>query len=68
MVWVGFCNSEKLTIQIIRNRINSDRYCEILTDHLRFFLEENKENDYIFQQDNAPFLSSCKKHYERVFR
>lgn len=54
MVWVGFCYDEKLTIQIIDKRMNSLGYFNMLDRSLKCFLDDNKDNDYVFQQDNAP--------------
>ncbi|KAF9745489.1 Transposable element Tc3 transposase, partial [Nosema granulosis] len=54
MVWVGFCNNEKLTIQFIDIKMNSEAYCNMLKTPLKCFIDENKEKEYIFQQDNAP--------------
>lgn len=54
MVWIGFCYNEKLTIQFIDQKMNSEKYCQMLDISLKGFLDDNKKNDYIFQQDNAP--------------
>lgn len=54
MVWIGFCDDKKLSIQIINNKMNSLEYCSMLNRSLKCFVDENNNKDYIFQQDNAP--------------
>lgn len=53
MVWGGISLHGKIDLAFISTKMNSDKYQNMLETHLVPFLEENSENDLIFQQDNA---------------
>jgi transposase len=73
MVWGCFCNNKLGPLVLIEGTLNSDKYIELLKEHLIPFLidlnrEEEElipwyffqEGDYIFQDDNAPCYASNK--------
>lgn len=58
MVWVAFCNNEKLPIVVLQGKINSQKYQENLEKHLKPFIERKNAKELIFQHDNAPSHAS----------
>lgn len=55
MVWGAFISNKIGPLVIIRENINAKKYLEILQEHLLpFFVSLGNENEYIFQDDNAP--------------
>lgn len=65
MVRIGFCVGEKLILERISTKMNSEAYCNMLEKPLLLFLDDNEEKKYIFQQDNAPChrVSNTKKWF-----
>lgn len=75
MVWGCFCNNKLGPLVLVEGTLNSDRYIELLKEYLLPFLnnlnekEEEEElipwflfqeENYIFQDDNAPCHASIK--------
>jgi len=72
MVWGCFCNNKLGPLVLIEGTLNSDRYIELLKEYLIPFLNSLneqgelipwyffQEENYIFQDDNAPCHASCK--------
>lgn len=58
MVWGGFSPKGTLELAFPSCRMNSVEYVDLLKMNLLPFLSPNQEINYIFQQDNAPFLST----------
>ena len=58
MVWAAFCAETTLAPKFVSSRMNSTEYQETLASSLLPFLEENKENRWVFQQDNAAIHTS----------
>lgn len=56
-VWGAIIKNKKLIFKIFEKNENSDKYIEILKEHL---LPLFKKNKYIFQQDNASCHTSFK--------
>jgi len=54
MIWIGFCHAGKTSIHFIDNTMNSPGYVHLLNNALIPFAEQVLENNFIFQQDNAP--------------
>lgn len=60
MVWAAFSFSSKTPICKISTNMNSDKYIDLLEDCLIPFVEENHNENVIFQQDNAPIHNTKK--------
>lgn len=72
MVWGCFCDNKLGPLVLVEGTLNSDKYIELLKNHLLPFLnhlnEEEElipwyffqEENYIFQDDNAPCHASAK--------
>lgn len=64
MVWGCFCNNKLGPLVLVEGTLNSEKYIELLQEHLLPFLNNlnnlNKEEKYIFQDDNASCHASTK--------
>jgi len=60
MVWGCFCNNKIGPLVLIEGTLNSDRYIELLEEHLIPFLNNLGAANHIFQDDNAPCHASKK--------
>ena len=72
MVWGCFCNNKLGPLVLVEGTLNSDKYIELLKRHLLSFLNNLneggelipwyffQEENYIFQDDNAPCHASIK--------
>lgn len=58
MVWGAFYDNGKLPICFVSGRMNSQYYINLLEEVLITFLDENNEEQLIFQQDNASIHAS----------
>lgn len=58
MTWAAFCINGKTPICFISTKMKSINYTDLLEDVLIDFLENNLEDQVIFQQDNAPIHKS----------
>jgi DNA-directed RNA polymerase subunit F len=54
MVWAGVSYSGKTDLAFVDGRLNAAGYVDILKSHLLPFGQRKHNNNYIFQQDNAP--------------
>jgi len=55
MVWGCFCKDKVGPLVFIEGTITGERYLQLLNDYLLPFLRElGDENEYMFQDDNAP--------------
>lgn len=54
MVWGGFSSRGKLALAFISSRMKATDYVEVLAEHLLPRAHELVNENYIFQQDNAP--------------
>lgn len=59
MIWGAFCGSRKLEIVVIDNKMNADKYINLLGQGLKTFYDFS-DRPLIFQQDNAPCHSANK--------
>ena len=53
MIWGAFCGNRKVGLAFVSCRMDSTEYQEVLSSHLLPFLEEQREQGFLFQQDNA---------------
>src|ERR687896_167699 len=60
MVWGCFCNNRIGPLVIVEGTLNSDRYIELLEEHLLPFLNNLNIENCIFQDDNASCHASKK--------
>ena len=60
MVWGCFCYNKIGPLVLIEGTLNSDRYIELLKEHLIPFLNNIGAENHIFQDDNAPCYASIK--------
>jgi transposase len=60
MVWGCFCNDKLGPLVLIEGTLNSDKYIELLKEHLIPFLDSLGAENHIFQDDNAPCHASKK--------
>jgi len=71
MVWGCFCNNILGPLVLVEGTLNSDKYIELLQEHLLPFLNDLNgegelipwyffQDNYIFQDDNAPCHASIK--------
>ena len=60
MVWGCFCNNKLGPLVLIEGTLNSDKYIELLEEHLLPFLNDLGIENHIFQDDNAPCHASIK--------
>jgi len=60
MVWGCFCNNKLGPLVLIEGTLNSDRYIELLEEHLLPYLNNLGIENHIFQDDNAPCHASNK--------
>ena len=58
MIWGCFCGSDIGLMTEVNGRMNSQQYCEILSNHMIPSAWSARGLDYIFQQDNASCHSS----------
>ena len=58
MIWASFGWLGKSSICFVDGRMNSNRYREVLKNHLVDIGNSIGGSDWIFQQDNAPFYRS----------
>lgn len=54
MVWAAFSAVGKASICFVPTKMNSTTYTDLLEDALISFMDEEMDEDCIFQQDNAP--------------
>jgi transposase len=66
MVWGGFSYSGKLTLCCGLPKMNSIKYTEMLDDVLITYMDENMDDNAIFQQDNAAIHTS--RHSMKWFK
>ena len=57
MMWAAFTGNQKLPIQILQGKINSEKYQKNLEDQIKLILRQ-KPRKFIFQHDNAPCHAS----------
>ncbi len=62
MIWGGFCSKGKTDLVFIKSSMNASRYISLLQRALLPYVYEKHDNDYIFQQDNAPCHSANLTH------
>ncbi|KAK2581558.1 hypothetical protein KPH14_005209 [Odynerus spinipes] len=60
MVWAAFSYSSKTPLCKISTRMNSEKYIDLLEDCLIPFIEDNHEENVVYQQDNAAIHTSKK--------
>ena len=60
MVWGCFCNNRIGPLVLVEGTLNSDRYIELLEEHLLPFLNNLNIENCIFQDDNASCHASKK--------
>lgn len=58
MVWGAISEDKPLEIQFTSTRMNSEDYITVLRSSLINFLKENRQKQWIFQQDNAAIHTS----------
>ncbi|KHJ78485.1 hypothetical protein OESDEN_21894 [Oesophagostomum dentatum] len=64
MVWGAFSNECALILAFVSNRMNSEKYQNVLESHLLPFLGERRIEAFVFQQDNATIhVSSATKSW-----
>ena len=60
MMWAAFSYSSKTPLCKISTRMNSEKYIDLLEDCLIPFIEDNQEENVVYQQDNAAIHTSKK--------
>jgi len=60
MVWGCFCNNKLGPLVLVDGTLNSDKYIELLKEHLIPFLNNLGIENHIFQDDNAPCHASAR--------
>lgn len=65
MLWAAFGYRGKSNICFISNKMNAERYVELLDSELIEFAGENYGDSWVFQQDNAPIHNA--RHTKHFF-
>lgn len=65
MLWAAFGYRGKSNICFISNKMNAERYVELLDSELIEFAGSNYGDSWIFQQDNAPIHNA--RHTKKFF-